>query len=61
MGANDLPLLTIPLSLQLVEVKGPHDRLSPKQMLWLSELHKLGAAVEVCHVQDVGGKSQRLS
>ncbi|KAF4792822.1 Fanconi-associated nuclease 1 [Turdus rufiventris] len=46
---------------QLVEVKGPHDRLSPKQMLWLSELHKLGAAVEVCHVQDVGGKSQRLS
>ncbi|NXQ40865.1 FAN1 nuclease, partial [Catharus fuscescens] len=46
---------------KLVEVKGPHDRLSPKQMLWLSELHKLGAAVEVCHVQDVGGKSKRLS
>ncbi|NXA74462.1 FAN1 nuclease, partial [Thryothorus ludovicianus] len=35
---------------KLVEVKGPNDRLSPKQMLWLSELHKLGAAVEVCHV-----------
>uniref|UniRef100_A0A803V5N8 Fanconi-associated nuclease n=1 Tax=Ficedula albicollis TaxID=59894 RepID=A0A803V5N8_FICAL len=46
---------------KLVEVKGPHDRLSPKQVLWLSELHQLGAAVEVCHVQDVGGKSQRLS
>ncbi|NWT09119.1 FAN1 nuclease, partial [Vireo altiloquus] len=46
---------------KLVEVKGPNDRLSPKQMLWLSELHKLGAAVEVCHVQDVGGKSKRLS
>ncbi|NXE87028.1 FAN1 nuclease, partial [Menura novaehollandiae] len=46
---------------KLVEVKGPKDRLSPKQMLWLSELHKLGAAVEVCHVQDVGGKSKRLS
>ncbi|NXO93670.1 FAN1 nuclease, partial [Certhia brachydactyla] len=46
---------------KLVEVKGPNDRLSPKQMLWLSELHKLGAEVEVCHVQDVGGKSKRLS
>uniref|UniRef100_A0A8C3QTV8 Fanconi-associated nuclease n=1 Tax=Cyanoderma ruficeps TaxID=181631 RepID=A0A8C3QTV8_9PASS len=46
---------------KLVEVKGPNDRLSPKQMLWLSELHQLGAAVEVCHVQDIGGKSKRLS
>ncbi|NWU34003.1 FAN1 nuclease, partial [Hylia prasina] len=46
---------------KLVEVKGPNDRLSPKQMLWLSEVHKLGAAVEVCHVQNVGGKSKRLS
>ncbi|NWT65957.1 FAN1 nuclease, partial [Prunella himalayana] len=46
---------------KLVEVKGPKDRLSAKQMLWLSELHQLGAAVEVCHVQDVGGKSKRLS
>ncbi|XP_066052696.1 fanconi-associated nuclease 1 isoform X2 [Chamaea fasciata] len=46
---------------KLVEVKGPNDRLSPKQVLWLSELHDLGAAVEVCHVQDIGGKSKRLS
>ncbi|NXK41086.1 FAN1 nuclease, partial [Piprites chloris] len=46
---------------KLVEVKGPKDRLSPKQMLWLSELQRLGAAVEVCHVQAVGGKSQHLS
>ncbi|NWR37194.1 FAN1 nuclease, partial [Tachuris rubrigastra] len=46
---------------KLVEVKGPNDRLSHKQMLWLSELQRLGAAVEVCHVQAVGGKSQRLS
>ncbi|NXP25332.1 FAN1 nuclease, partial [Scytalopus superciliaris] len=46
---------------KLVEVKGPNDRLSHKQMLWLSELKKLGAAVEVCHVQAVGGKSKRLS
>ncbi|NXC39776.1 FAN1 nuclease, partial [Penelope pileata] len=46
---------------KLVEVKGPNDRLSHKQMLWLSELKKLGAAVEVCHVQAVGAKSKRLS
>ncbi|NXG57705.1 FAN1 nuclease, partial [Hemiprocne comata] len=46
---------------KLVEVKGPNDRLSHKQMIWLSELKQLGATVEVCHVQAVGGKSQRLS
>ncbi|NXN93402.1 FAN1 nuclease, partial [Rhinopomastus cyanomelas] len=46
---------------KLVEVKGPNDRLSHKQMIWLSELKKLGAAVEVCHVQAIGGKSNRLS
>ncbi|XP_025915160.1 fanconi-associated nuclease 1 isoform X2 [Apteryx rowi] len=46
---------------KLVEVKGPNDRLSYKQIIWLSELKKLGAAVEVCHVQAVGAKSKRLS
>ncbi|XP_072201354.1 fanconi-associated nuclease 1 [Excalfactoria chinensis] len=46
---------------KLVEVKGPNDRLSHKQMIWLSELKKLGAAVEVCHVEAVGAKSKRLS
>ncbi|NWI61789.1 FAN1 nuclease, partial [Calyptomena viridis] len=46
---------------KLVEVKGPNDRLSHKQMLWLSELKQLGAAVEVCHVQAVGGKSKHIS
>ncbi|XP_071611064.1 fanconi-associated nuclease 1 isoform X1 [Heliangelus exortis] len=46
---------------KLVEVKGPNDRLSHKQILWLSELKQLGATVEVCHVQAVGGKSKRLS
>ncbi|XP_068000101.1 fanconi-associated nuclease 1 [Melanerpes formicivorus] len=46
---------------KLVEVKGPNDRLSPKQMIWLSELKKLGATVEVCHVQAIGGKSKRVS
>lgn len=42
---------------KLVEVKGPNDRLSPKQMIWLDELQKLGADVEVCHVAAVGAKS----
>ncbi|XP_042659900.1 fanconi-associated nuclease 1 isoform X1 [Tyto alba] len=46
---------------KLVEVKGPNDRLSHKQIIWLSELKQLGAAVEVCHVQAIGGKSKRLS
>ncbi|NWU97703.1 FAN1 nuclease, partial [Upupa epops] len=46
---------------KLVEVKGPSDRLSHKQMIWLSELKKLGAAVEVCHVRAIGGKSNHLS
>lgn len=46
---------------KLVEVKGPNDRLSTKQMLWLAELQRLGAAVEVCHVAAIGSKSERLS
>ncbi|XP_029806858.1 fanconi-associated nuclease 1 isoform X2 [Suricata suricatta] len=46
---------------QLVEVKGPNDRLSHKQMVWLHELQKLGAEVEVCHVVAVGAKSKGLT
>ncbi|XP_042330802.1 fanconi-associated nuclease 1 isoform X2 [Sceloporus undulatus] len=46
---------------KLVEVKGPNDRLSHKQMLWLAELQRLGAVVEVCHVVAIGAKSKRLS
>nr|XP_033776666.1 fanconi-associated nuclease 1 isoform X2 [Geotrypetes seraphini] len=46
---------------KLVEVKGPNDRLSHKQMIWLAELQKLGAEAEVCHVAAVGSKSKRLS
>ncbi|XP_066491592.1 fanconi-associated nuclease 1 [Tiliqua scincoides] len=46
---------------KLVEVKGPNDRLSYKQMVWLAELQNLGASVEVCHVVAVGAKSKRLS
>lgn len=43
---------------KLVEVKGPNDRLSHKQMIWLDELRRLGAEVEVCHVVAVGAKSR---
>uniref|UniRef100_A0A8C5M5R4 Fanconi-associated nuclease n=1 Tax=Leptobrachium leishanense TaxID=445787 RepID=A0A8C5M5R4_9ANUR len=32
---------------KVVEVKGPNDRLSHKQMVWLHELKKMGAAVEI--------------
>ncbi|XP_071070502.1 fanconi-associated nuclease 1 isoform X4 [Dasypus novemcinctus] len=46
---------------KLVEVKGPNDRLSHKQMIWLDELQKLGAEVEVCHVAAVGAKGKGLS
>ncbi|XP_063305212.1 fanconi-associated nuclease 1 [Pelobates fuscus] len=46
---------------KLVEVKGPTDRLSHKQMVWLHELNKLGATVEVCHVVAIGAKSNRLN
>lgn len=41
---------------QLVEVKGPSDRLSQKQQIWLDELQKLGADVEVCHVVATGAR-----
>lgn len=48
------------LLLQLVEVKGPTDRLSQKQQIWLDELQKLGADVEVCHVTAIGARGARL-
>ncbi|XP_053128059.1 fanconi-associated nuclease 1 [Hemicordylus capensis] len=46
---------------KLVEVKGPNDRLSYKQMVWLAELQRIGAVVEVCHVVAIGSKTKRLS
>uniref|UniRef100_A0AAY4B3Q9 Fanconi-associated nuclease n=1 Tax=Denticeps clupeoides TaxID=299321 RepID=A0AAY4B3Q9_9TELE len=41
---------------KLVEVKGPNDRLSQKQQIWLDELRKMGADVEVCHVTAIGSR-----
>ncbi|XP_028305670.1 fanconi-associated nuclease 1 [Gouania willdenowi] len=51
---------TLNNSYKLVEVKGPNDRLSQKQQIWLDELQKLGADVEVCHVEATGAKRSRL-
>ncbi|XP_071352403.1 fanconi-associated nuclease 1 [Trachinotus anak] len=45
---------------KLVEVKGPNDRLSQKQQIWLDELQKLGADVEVCHVVATGARGACL-
>ncbi|XP_049578012.1 fanconi-associated nuclease 1 isoform X2 [Syngnathus scovelli] len=47
-------------SYKLVEVKGPNDRLSQKQQIWLYELQKLGADVEVCHVVATGARGSRV-
>uniref|UniRef100_UPI00358E825A fanconi-associated nuclease 1 n=1 Tax=Myxine glutinosa TaxID=7769 RepID=UPI00358E825A len=46
---------------KLIEVKGPGDRLSPKQLLWLDHLLKIGADAAVCHVEVVGARSARLT
>lgn len=34
-----------------IEVKGPGDKLSPKQLLWIDRLNQFGLRAEVCHVQ----------
>ncbi|XP_041034434.1 fanconi-associated nuclease 1 isoform X3 [Carcharodon carcharias] len=49
------------LQYKLSEVKGPTDQLSHKQMVWLDQLRRLGADVEVCHVSAVGARSHQLS
>jgi Fanconi-associated nuclease 1 len=37
--------------LQIVEVKGPNDKLSTKQQIWLDVLVRLGAEAEVLYVK----------
>lgn len=46
---------------QIVEVKGPNDRLSNKQILWIEYLNQLGIKSFVCHVEAIGGKGDRFS
>jgi len=41
---------------RLVEVKGPGDRLSTKQILWIRFLNSVGVHAEVCHVLATGSK-----
>nr|XP_045611977.1 fanconi-associated nuclease 1-like [Procambarus clarkii]XP_045611978.1 fanconi-associated nuclease 1-like [Procambarus clarkii] len=41
----------------IVEVKGPNDKLSTKQMLWLDYLLAKGAHAVVCHVKAIGAKN----
>uniref|UniRef100_T1IXG8 Fanconi-associated nuclease n=1 Tax=Strigamia maritima TaxID=126957 RepID=T1IXG8_STRMM len=41
---------------KVVEVKGPNDRLSTKQTLWLDFLLNIGVSAEVCHVTGSGTK-----
>ena len=43
-------------AVKVVEVKGPNDRLSTKQILWIDYLVNLGVDAEVCHVEAVGTK-----
>lgn len=38
------------LQCKFAEVKGQHDKLRPKQILWLRFLVSIGADAELCHV-----------
>ncbi|KFM82475.1 Fanconi-associated nuclease 1, partial [Stegodyphus mimosarum] len=59
-GVPDLVVWNPETSLvKIVEVKGPGDKLSSKQILWLDYLIKLGADAEVCLVEAVGSKKLR--
>ena len=41
-----------------MEVKGPGDRLSNKQILWLEHLEALGVEAVVCHVEATNGRKK---
>jgi len=55
---SGLPDLTVWNSstrqLKCVEVKGPGDKLSTKQILWVRFLNSVGVETEVCHVLPLG-------
>jgi len=42
---------------KFVEVKGPSDSLSDKQIVWLHNLQKAGACVEVLHVSNLDNRA----
>jgi len=57
---SGLPDLTVwdssSRTMRMVEVKGPGDRLSTKQILWIRFLNSVGVRAEVCHVLSTGSK-----
>jgi len=57
---SGLPDLTVwnpgTSEVRCVEVKGPGDRLSTKQILWVRFLNSVGVGTEVCHVLPLGSK-----
>ena len=60
---SGLPDLTVWNSttgqLKCVEVKGPGDKLSTKQILWVRFLNSVGVDTEVCHVLPLGSLGGR--
>ncbi|XP_057306805.1 fanconi-associated nuclease 1-like isoform X2 [Hydractinia symbiolongicarpus] len=46
---------------RIIEVKGPGDKLSTKQIVWLDVLRFFGADAVVCNVRGTGGKRKHLS
>ena len=40
----------------MIEVKGPGDKLSTKQILWIEFLNSVGIPTQVCHVLSQGSK-----
>ena len=56
-GLPDLTLWnTSHRTVRMVEVKGPGDKLSTKQILWIQFLNSVGVQTEVCHVLGQGSK-----
>lgn len=46
-------------SCRFVEVKGPNDRLSSKQILWIDFINKNGGSAQTCHVSTVSSRRRR--
>ncbi|CAE1251005.1 FAN1 [Acanthosepion pharaonis] len=56
-GFPDLTLWNVETKqFKISEVKGPGDRLSTKQMLWIDHLLQIGVDAEVCHIKPIGAK-----
>ena len=59
LGFPDLTMWdTINNRVAFVEVKGPNDRLSNKQILWLDYLNSLGLKAVVCHIEAINASKR---